>query len=200
MLDTVLYARDKWLSKEGIIMPDKASLYMVGIEDAQYKEEKIHFWENVYGFDMSCIKQIAIAEPLVDTVNPDQICTEPCEVKSIDIMTVTKDDLAFEADWQLMATRDDYLTAVVLYFDVGFTKIHKPIWISTGPRAPYTHWRQTVMYLHEQLTVHKDECIKGTFFCSPNPVNHRDLDFQIAYNFHSKADGVKEASHSYRMR
>ena len=30
--------------------------------------------------------------------------------------------------------RDDYLTAMVIYFDVGFTKIHKPIWLSTGPR------------------------------------------------------------------
>ena len=31
--------------------------------------------------------------------------------------------------------RDDYLTAMVIYFDVGFTKIHKPIWLSTGPRT-----------------------------------------------------------------
>ena len=31
-------------------------------------------------------------------------------------------------------SRDDYLTAMVIYFDVGFTKIHKPLWLSTGPR------------------------------------------------------------------
>ena len=31
--------------------------------------------------------------------------------------------------------RDDYLTAMVIYFDVGFTKIHKPLWLSTGPRT-----------------------------------------------------------------
>ena len=33
-------------------------------------------------------------------------------------------------------TRNDYLTALVVWFDVGFTKIHKPIWLSTGPRMP----------------------------------------------------------------
>ena len=37
MLDTVLYARDKWLAPGGLILPDKASLYMVAIEDGEYK-------------------------------------------------------------------------------------------------------------------------------------------------------------------
>jgi hypothetical protein len=27
-------------------------MYVCGIEDAQYKDEKIHFWDDVYGFDM----------------------------------------------------------------------------------------------------------------------------------------------------
>ena len=41
MLDTVLYARDKYLVPGGLIFPDKATLYLAGIEDGEYKEEKI---------------------------------------------------------------------------------------------------------------------------------------------------------------
>jgi protein arginine N-methyltransferase 1 len=41
MLDTVLYARDKYLKKDGLIFPDKATIFMAGIEDGDYKEEKI---------------------------------------------------------------------------------------------------------------------------------------------------------------
>lgn len=41
MLDTVLFARDKYLKTGGLIFPDKASIYMTAIEDGQYKEEKI---------------------------------------------------------------------------------------------------------------------------------------------------------------
>jgi protein arginine N-methyltransferase 1 len=41
MLDTVLYARDKYLAKDGLIFPDKATLFVAGIEDGEYKEEKI---------------------------------------------------------------------------------------------------------------------------------------------------------------
>lgn len=41
MLDTVLYARDKYLKPDGLIFPDKATIFMAGIEDGEYKEEKI---------------------------------------------------------------------------------------------------------------------------------------------------------------
>ncbi len=41
MLDTVLYARDRYLAKDGLIFPDKATIFVAGIEDGDYKEEKI---------------------------------------------------------------------------------------------------------------------------------------------------------------
>ena len=43
MLDTVLYARDKWLAPNGLMFPDRATLYVCGIEDRQYKDDKIHW-------------------------------------------------------------------------------------------------------------------------------------------------------------
>ena len=41
MLDTVLYARDKWLVKGGLLFPDRATMHLCAIEDADYKSEKI---------------------------------------------------------------------------------------------------------------------------------------------------------------
>jgi len=41
MLDTVLYARDKYLNPGGLIFPDKATIHTAGIEDGEYKDEKI---------------------------------------------------------------------------------------------------------------------------------------------------------------
>jgi len=41
MLDTVLFARDKYLSPTGLIFPDKATIHMAAIEDGDYKDEKI---------------------------------------------------------------------------------------------------------------------------------------------------------------
>jgi protein arginine N-methyltransferase 1 len=41
MLDTVLYARDKYLVPGGKIFPDKATLCLAAIEDGDYKDDKI---------------------------------------------------------------------------------------------------------------------------------------------------------------
>ena len=38
-------------------------------------------WDNVYGFDMSCIRKVAITEPLVDVVEAKQIVTNSCLLK-----------------------------------------------------------------------------------------------------------------------
>ena len=108
MLDTVLLARDKYLKPGGLIFPDNASLYICAIEDQDYKEEKIgcacsqdfalkgifllltailaefffaSVWDNVYGFDYSVIKGIALREPLVDTVDLKAAVTNPCKFK-----------------------------------------------------------------------------------------------------------------------
>ena len=41
MLDTVLYARDKYLVEGGAMFPDRAVLYVAAIEDGEYKAEKL---------------------------------------------------------------------------------------------------------------------------------------------------------------
>merc|ERR1712117_850289 len=85
MLDSVLYARDKWLAPDGLMFPDRATLYVTAIEDRQYKDDKINWWDDVYGFDMSCIKKVALQEPLVDVVDRNQVCANSCLLKEIDI-------------------------------------------------------------------------------------------------------------------
>ena len=38
-------------------------------------------WDNVYGFDFSSIKSVALREPLVDTVDAKAIVTNPYSIK-----------------------------------------------------------------------------------------------------------------------
>lgn len=37
MLDTVLFARDKWLRPGGLLLPDRCTLSVVAIEDGKYR-------------------------------------------------------------------------------------------------------------------------------------------------------------------
>ncbi|XP_053112278.1 protein arginine N-methyltransferase 8 isoform X4 [Hemicordylus capensis] len=132
MLNTVIFARDKWLKPGGLMFPDRAALYVVAIEDRQYKDFKIHWWENVYGFDMTCIRDVAMKEPLVDIVDPKQVVTNACLVKEVDIYTVKQEELAFTSAFCLQIQRNDYIHALVTYFNIEFTKCHKKMGFSTG--------------------------------------------------------------------
>ena len=200
MLDTVLYARDKWLAPEGLIYPDKATLNLVGIEDGEYKKDKIEFWDNVYGFNMGCIKEQAIQEPLVDIVDPDQICTNTCKIKEIDIRTMKKEDATFSAPYKLTATRNDYIHAIVASFDIKFDcGVHKTLSFSTSPRARATHWKQTVFYLEDHVTVHQNESLTGRINVKPNDKNPRDLDIDFTFECNGKLSKLN-AAQSYKMR
>lgn len=45
MLDTILWARDKYLDRaEGKMFPDTASVFLAAIEDEDYKSKKLSFW------------------------------------------------------------------------------------------------------------------------------------------------------------
>lgn len=199
MLDTVLYARDKWLQPDGMMFPDRCNLFITAIEDRQYKDEKINWWDDVYGFDMSSIRKVAITEPLVDVVDPKQIVSSAYMIKEVDLYTVKKADLDFESPYHLVIKRNDFVQALVAYFTVEFTKCHKRLGFSTSPESPYTHWKQTVFYFDEYMTVKKNEEVFGTFRMKPNEKNNRDLDFTIDVNFKGELSTVQESNH-YRMR
>lgn len=201
MLDSVIYARDKWLRKQdGLIFPDKAQLYLSAIEDRAYKDRKINFWDDVYGFKMSCIKELALSEPLVDTVDSKQIATGSCLIKEIDLHKVKKEDLTFGVPFKLPVKRDEYIHAFITYFTVDFTACHTPVGFSTSPEAnKYTHWKQTVFYFPDCIAVQRGEEIKGQFKMTPNEKNRRDLDFELEIDFKGKISYM-QSRYYYKMR
>ena len=138
-------------------------------------------WDNVYGFDFTPLKDTALAEPLVDTVELKACVTDPCKVFEIDLYTITTEDLAFRAPFSLKIRRPDFIHALIAWFDIEFSACHKPIRFSTGPHAKYTHWKQTVFYLREVLTAEDGEDVSGYLASKPNDKKKRDLDIIIEY-------------------
>lgn len=110
-----------------------------------------------------------------------------------------KEDLDFSTSFKMTAQRDDYIHAVVAYFTCSFNACHKPLSFSTGPRAEYTHWKQTVFYLHDYLTVSNGDDITGSLSCKRNSANPRDLDIVLTYH-HEGPGEVVEKTHNYRLR
>jgi len=148
---------------------------------------------------MSAIGKVAVSEPLVDVVDRNQVVASSCLIKEIDIQTCTKADIPFQSDFLIQLKRNDYVQALVSFFNIEFTHCHKRVGFSTAPEAPYTHWKQTVFYLQDYLTCKKGEELRGTFKMTPNTRNVRDMDFDISIKFEGELCTAEE-SNKYRMR
>lgn len=202
MLDTVLQARDRFLVEGGLIFPDKCSMYIAGIEDGQYKNEKIHYWEDVYGFDFSPFVDVAMSEPLVDTVDQQALITTPEKFLDIDLTTATKSDLCFCRDFTLQAIDSDFCHAYIVWFECFFPG-EANIQLSTGPMYNYTHWKQTVFYMDQVLNLKKGDLIKGKIASRPNSLYPRELDIQIAWEVKTQGEDPSrelKGKYNYFMR
>ena len=127
------------------------------------------------------MKETALSEPLVDTVEIKAVVTDPTSVLTLDLYKCKTSDLDFNVPFTLTCRRDDFIHALVAWFDIDFTACHKPIRFSTGPHTKYTHWKQTVFYIDGMLTVSKGEEVECSLNVRPNEKNRRDLDIKIQY-------------------
>lgn len=131
MLDTVIFARDKWLKPDGIMMPDRAIIYLAAIEDEKYKAQIIDFWDNVYDVKMGSIKKWALFEPLVDIARRTQVNTNNCPILDLDLQTVSVQELEFSSKYRLRVNRDDKIQGLVAWFDTYFSYGNEEIRLST---------------------------------------------------------------------
>jgi type I protein arginine methyltransferase len=156
--------------------------------------------DNVYGFDFTPIKKVAQTEPVVDCIDAKQLVTDSVPILHLDLLTCSVSDLDFRAPFRLQAQRNDYIHALVAYFECAFTQIHKPLGFSTAPFARYTHWKQTIFYLPDPLTICGTEYLEGTIACRPNRTNRRDLDIHIQLDFRGRYCIMRDQSLKYRLR
>lgn len=198
MMDTVLYARDKWLVKDGsgIILPDTVHMYVGALEDADYKQRKLDFWHGVgYDIDMTCIKPSVLCEPLIDVCDKKYIISNNCKIQEIDLYTVKVEDLDFTAQYELTFNRNDTFSGLIGWFDTIFKKLPKPITLSTSPYTKATHWKQTTFYHEKDISVSEGDTLKGSIAVRKAQKNHRELDVKISY----KLKGYYSESSSYQL-
>uniref|UniRef100_A0AAV1U9N7 type I protein arginine methyltransferase n=1 Tax=Peronospora matthiolae TaxID=2874970 RepID=A0AAV1U9N7_9STRA len=194
MLDTVLFARDKWLAPDGRLFPDKCSLFIQGMEDSS---QRLAFWDNVYGFNMHPIKsKISIRDAFVEDVQLSDIITSRELLQKIDIDHVTYDELDFHSTFTLSIMRDATMHGFVSSFDIGFERgIPHPEYFTTGSEGVPTHWHQVFFHISEPFAVKKGDRIDGKWWVRRNAENPRFLDVEIQWK-----EAVEEAFLVQRYR
>eukprot|EP01006_Ploeotia_vitrea_P031184 TRINITY_DN63492_c0_g1_i1.p1 TRINITY_DN63492_c0_g1~~TRINITY_DN63492_c0_g1_i1.p1 ORF type:complete len:438 (+),score=34.15 TRINITY_DN63492_c0_g1_i1:33-1346(+) len=125
MFESVLLARDRWLAKDGAMFPSHAAVYLCPFSDDNYYAERVTFWKDVYGVNMSALTDLArknfFQAPLVEELHPLQCCAFPQLVKFIDCKTCSLAEVqAYECDFEFTCTVCANLHGFVGYFDVFF--------------------------------------------------------------------------------
>ncbi|XP_022991200.1 probable protein arginine N-methyltransferase 3 [Cucurbita maxima] len=170
MLNSVLFARDRWLKPGGAILPDTATILVAGFGAGG---TSLPFWENVYGFSMSCVGKELVKDaakaPIVDIVDANDLVTSTAILHTFDLATMHPDEVDFTASTDLepnlhypSSNSDDveveasWCHGVVLWFETGFTSRfckESPAVLSTSPHTPKTHWSQTILTFTEPIAI-----------------------------------------------
>ncbi|XP_011501917.1 PREDICTED: protein arginine N-methyltransferase 3 [Ceratosolen solmsi marchali] len=164
MLDSVIYARDHYLSSTGKLLPNRCTISLVGSGDTKRYIDLVDYWSNVYGFKMSCMKAEVVREPSIEFCNPKDLVTNVAEIQSFDLYKVTTDCVNFSSPFNLTVNRTGSLTAIIGYFDIYFD-LENPVHFSTGPHTAPTHWKQTVFSLSEPISITEGEIVSGVLIC-----------------------------------
>uniref|UniRef100_A0A8D0H4Z3 type I protein arginine methyltransferase n=1 Tax=Sphenodon punctatus TaxID=8508 RepID=A0A8D0H4Z3_SPHPU len=166
MLDSVIYAKDKYLAEGGSVYPDICTISLVAVGDKNKHSDRLAFWDDVYGFNMSCMKKAVIPEAVVEVLNPGMLISEACVIKHIDCHTASLPDLEFASDFTLTITEDTVCT----------------VWFSTGPQFMKTHWKQTVFLLENPISLKRGEPLKGRITVRKNRKDPRSLIITLLVN------------------
>ncbi|KAI1381089.1 S-adenosyl-L-methionine-dependent methyltransferase [Hypoxylon crocopeplum] len=141
MLPSVLYARDRYLKKDGLLVPSHANIWVAPAADPQYVADNVAFWRDVYGFDMRAMQAGIYDEarvltwPLPSSSPPSSIFSPspehngettipgpPSAFKLLDLYKTKTSDLSFAAPFSSTLTRDvDALDGFLVWFDMFFS-------------------------------------------------------------------------------
>ncbi|KAJ8330390.1 Protein arginine N-methyltransferase 3 [Batrachochytrium dendrobatidis] len=203
MLDSVLHARDLYLAPNGIMAPSHAMIKIAGIEDAEWVNDKLNFWNDVYGFKMDLMKNGFLTDGQVDFADPKSLITDTCTLVEIDTNVVKVSDLDFESDYTMVATKTGTMHAICGWFDIEFRGNAgsgelemEPF--STGPLTKGTHWKQTMFVLDQAVDVVSGDVITGHFTGVKSPENHRDMVVTITVEIKNR--GISRAAKSFNVR
>ena len=169
VLDSVLFARDKFLNPEtGVLFPSHARIYLCPTDISH----EFQVWDNVCGFKFDALKinarkQLVYSSPLRRSLSAECLCAEPKLFKYFALKDLNALRLANMQNELTFSMKKCRFNSVSIWFDVRFAYSEESkfsgsgdgvIVLGTGPKDPQTHWEQAVIVLPEDVQVQDDNC------------------------------------------
>jgi protein arginine N-methyltransferase 3 len=220
MLDSVIWARDKYLKPQGLMVPSHMNMWVAPIADPDYIADHIAFWRDVYGFDMKAMQAGIHEDAQVLNMPVTALCAEPFPFLQLSLHTATVKDLSFKRKWKGKLTQDiDTLDGFIIWFDSFFMPFRddpvpedakaeewakdgkKGVAFTTGPKGTPTHWKQGVLLIdntkEKGVSRKEGEHIVGELEYVVPDDNSRALNVGMVWKFDEEA---REYSQTWKMR
>lgn len=217
MFDSVIWARDRYLAPDGLMVPSHATLQIAPISDPDLIDSHISFWHSVYGFKMSSMLLGIYDEALVQTLKTDALAAKACPFLQLSLHTTVVEDLTFVKDFQLTMKKDiGSLDGFAIWFDMFFMPSSRSqvsldavpkdmqqqdyVAFTTGPYGPETHWQQGVCLINRSKNpakpIKKDHIIKGYVQYSKKEKESRLLDIGIGWEI----PGIEKSEQKWSLQ
>jgi len=220
MLDSVIWARDKYLKSDGLMVPSHMNMWVAPVADPDYISDHIAFWRDVYGFDMKAMQAGIHDDTQVLNMPATTLCAEPFPFLQLSLHSTTVKDLIFKRKWKAKLTQDiDALDGFIIWFDTFFMPSREDrvpehakaeewakagkagIAFTTGPLAKETHWKQGVLLIDNTRDNPSRRAtgqeIEGELEYSVPEDNSRALDVGMTWKFDVEE---KTSSQTWKMR
>ncbi|KAJ5594775.1 uncharacterized protein N7459_000983 [Penicillium hispanicum] len=202
MFDSVIYARDRYLAHDGLMVPSHATLRIAPFADPDFIASHISFWHSVYGFKMTSMLLKIYDEALVRGIQPAGIPGNSTVFLPLPLHTITVDELTFLKEFEVTLKEDiDALDGWAIWFDIFFMpsrdsvvpenavpsdmKEKGIVAFTTGPDGTETHWQQAICLIDhgkkEAKPLKKGQVISGKVGYQKKEQGSRLLDIGIQW-------------------
>ena len=217
MLDSVIWARDHYLSETGIMVPSHATLRLAPMNDRDFVDSHVTFWNSVYGFNMSCMLDGSYDQAMCKTVSPEAVAADSVSFLHLDLRTTSVAELQFSTAFSITLNKDiDSLDAWVIWFDIFFMPSRSStmsdsaspsgmvkngfVAFTTGPFGPETHWKHGILLVDRRkrnaVPLKKNAKLVGQIMFKKRSPKARHLEMRVKW---CAEGGVEEGDQQWSI-
>lgn len=171
--NTLMDARDRLLHPNGVIIPNRLSLYAAPVSASGIMDEVINVWDQIHGIDFSPMRQRALNASYVTTISERDLIGESVSVLSMQMDVAIPQRLSTTKVFK--AFRPGNVDGFAVWFAATLTD---SVEITSGPWSK-THWKQCFVPLKSPVYVTEDDELHASITITPRSMTSDSFIFQV---------------------
>jgi len=148
LLDFIIDARNRFMKKEGSLIPYQIELFIVPVECPDLYQLINFLDEDIYGIDFSPARELSVYKVYVVSFEKEAFLSTPLSIQKIDLQIVN--DFGIKSKVNFEIEREGTLHGLAGWFKAYLSP---QVILSTAPGTPNTYWGNVFFPLIEPVLV-----------------------------------------------